>query len=254
MPQKHSNSELSIVSISEEDREAILKIYDADKNGVILGEELQKIVKDYNEKIIKDPKILEILKKYDKNNDGVIDAHEMKHLEFSLNESTARYAGYTVGLSRLFRYLAFTSDFGEALRPVVSARIVTGTYAIAFGYCIADVGIEAYKLHNRGYITEKNQPMTLTQCVVERSAFQAVASIIVPFVIIHTTVDVTKRICYKIGRFKKWGPSVIGLSIIPLLPMYLDAPVEHAIEWSFERYGPWAHHSDKGDNSKDHKD
>ncbi len=50
-------------------------------------------------------------------------------------EFGARYAGYTAGFARAFRYLAFTSDFGEALRPVVSARIVSATYAVAFGYC-----------------------------------------------------------------------------------------------------------------------
>ncbi len=41
------------------------------------------------------------------------------------------------------------------------------------------------------------------------------------------------------NRFKRFGPSIAGLSIVPLLPMYLDEPVEHAIEWAFEKFGPW---------------
>lgn len=166
------------------------------------------------------------------------------------DEWNIRYAAYTAagarGLAKSFRYLAFTSDFGEALRPVISARIVTGAYAIAFGYCFVDVAWEAYKLDRRGYITEHNKPMTLTQCIVERSTFQAIASLALPTLIIHTSVDMAKHATKRIGRFGKWGPSIVGLSMIPLLPLYLDEPVEKAIEWGFEHYGPWA--------EKNHKD
>ena len=82
--------------------------------------------------------------------------------------------------------------------------------------------------------------MSMTQMVVERSAFQAIASIFVPFMLIHSAVDIAKHVTRRMGRFTRWGPSVFGLSIIPLLPLYLDEPVEHALEWSFEKYGPWS--------------
>eukprot|EP00951_Prasinocladus_malaysianus_P022171 scaffold185170_cov44-Prasinocladus_malaysianus.AAC.2 len=42
------------------------------------------------------------------------------------------------------RYLAFTSDVGEAMRPVVSPRIVNASYAIAGGYMIGDVIYQGY--------------------------------------------------------------------------------------------------------------
>jgi mitochondrial fission process protein 1 len=88
--------------------------------------------------------------------------------------------------------------------------------------------------------------MSLTQCVVERSVFQAVASMAIPTLVIHTSVDITKHLTRKINRFQRWGPSIVGLSIIPLLPMYLDHPVEEALEHMFAHYGPWA--------KKQHKD
>lgn len=69
------------------------------------------------------------------------------------------------------------SDFGEALRPVVSARLVNASYAVAIGYCFADVGWEAYKAKERGFLNEKKQPVTMTQVIVERSVFQGIASI-----------------------------------------------------------------------------
>lgn len=86
----------------------------------------------------------------------------------------------------------------------------------------------------------------MAQLVVERSTFQAVASVIGPFLIIHTSVDMTKRLCTRMGRFQKWGPTLVGLSIIPFLPVCLDHPVEQGLEWAFKRYGPWA--------EKEHKD
>ncbi len=112
---------------------------------------------------------------------------------------------------------------------------------------MADVGWEAYKLKKRNYVDVHNQPMTMTQVVVERSIFQAVASIAVPFAIIHTAVAAGKKLFQKIGKFQKWGPSVIGLAMIPFLPMYLDEPIEHGLEKGFEKYGPWAkpHHAHK---------
>lgn len=63
-----------------------------------------------------------------------------------------------------------------------------------------------------------------------------------PFLVIHTSVDMSKKLFAKLGRFQKWGPSVVGLCAIPFLPIFLDEPVERALEWTFERYGPWAHH------------
>lgn len=215
------------IRLSEADKKVLSEIYDDDKNGMFSDEEIAAIVKDYNSKKVTDKRALEILRRYDTNNDGTIDDHESVHLahQLDINETNARYAGYSAGFARLFRYLAFTSDFGEALRPVVSKTIVNSSYAVAIGYCFADVGWEAYKLKQRGYVTEKNEPMTMTQCIVERSAFQAVASMIVPTVIIHTSVDMAKKVTAKIGRFQRWGPSVVGLAIIPLLPLYLDHPV-----------------------------
>jgi fission process protein 1 len=223
----HVDKKASVNDMTPEERMVLMNAFDTDKNGELSDEELAKIVSDFNAKKITNEKVLAILKKYDTDGSGTIDHHEVKALKHQLdiNETTARYAGYSASFARLFRYLAFTSDFGEALRPVVSKTIVNGSYAVAIGYCFADVGWEAYKLKKRGYITEKGEPMSMTQCIVERSTFQAVASMAVPTLIIHTAVDTAKKLTHKYGRFTKWGPSIVGLSIIPLLPMYLDHPV-----------------------------
>ena len=35
-------------------------------------------------------------------------------------------------------------------------------------------------------------------------------------------------------RLNSWGPTVTGLSIVPVLPYLYDKPVEHATDFAFE--------------------
>jgi len=233
---------LHVTLMTTEDKSVLMKAYDKDKNNVLSADEIMRIVSDFNGKKVTDPAVLAVLNKYDTNHDGKFDAEEKLNLESELHlgDTAARYGAYSGAAARIFRYLAFTSDFGEALRPVIKAAVVQGSYAVSVGYCVADIGYEAYKLRDRGYLNENGQPMSMTQCVVERTVFQGVASLAVPFAVIHSAVGLSRRAFTRVGRFTKWGPSVVGLSIIPLLPMYLDHPVEHAVDWTFQRFGPWA--------------
>lgn len=52
----------------------------------------------------------------------------------------------------------------------------------------------------------------------------------------HAASNMFKRM----GRFTKWGSSLVGLSLIPLMPTCLDAPIEKLVEYGFHHYGPWA--------------
>ena len=108
------------------------------------------------------------------------------------------------------------------------------------GYCAFDVAREAYKLKKNNYIDERTkEQMSMAQCITERTIFQFTASIAVPYVVVHSTVNISHRILDKINKFKRWGPSLLGLAVIPLLPKYLDEPVEHLVESGFKKYGPW---------------
>ena len=80
--------------------------------------------------------------------------------------------------------LAFTSDIGEAFRPVFPPKLVTATYAISWLYCGTDV---AY----HGYQAFKNKESTndIARVIAERTVFQSVASMGLPALTIHTVVD-----------------------------------------------------------------
>ncbi len=243
-PPTNGTSKFAKVELTAEEWKMLQRVADKDGDGRLSDEEINHLISDFNNNKIESKNLGNILKKFDVDGDGNISGQEVAAIKHASSEwEAAQYArimGYAGSMSRAFRYLAFTSDFGEALRPVASPRVVTGSYVVAFGYCIADVGWEAYKLHDSGYITPKGTEMTMAQCVVERATFQALASIAAPFAIIHTAVSATKKVVNKLGRFQKWGPSIVGLAIIPLLPAYCDHPIEHFLENAFAKYGPWA--------------
>ena len=142
--------------------------------------------------------------------------------------------------TKFVKNLAHTGDVGEALRPVISDRIVETSLAITAVYILADVGWEAYKLHKRGYQSDSDEVTAIAQCVVQRTTFQVLASVVIPAAIINTSMKVSTQFFHRVGRFQRWGPSVVGLAIIPLLPLVVDKPVENGVDWLFARFSPWS--------------
>lgn len=53
---------------------------------------------------------------------------------------------------------------------------------------------------------------------------------------IHTAVKQAKKAFVNVSnpRLKAWGPTVTGLSIVPILPYLYDKPVEHVTDFAFE--------------------
>lgn len=230
------------IKMTKEDMNVLLAHYDHDGDGKMSDKEIVFFIEQYKKHPAGVPKeVIQILNKYDTNGDGKLDSNEIKKIVEDIYrvDKEFRFAGYSAAFARAFRYLAFTSDVGEAVRPVAAKAVVTATYGVAAAYCIADVAWETHKVSKSGK-NEKGHPCTPIQMFVERSTFQLVASLAGPALIIHTAVDMAKHAARKMNRFQKWGPSIFGLAIIPLLPMYLDEPAEHAIEYMFARYGPWA--------------
>ena len=106
------------MKLTKEDIKVLKKSYDKNDDGSLSSEEIDSLVSDYKSGKKLPAEVVIVLKKYDDNGDGILDTSELQNLkeEVDINESNARYAGYSVAFARAFRYLAFTSDFGEALR------------------------------------------------------------------------------------------------------------------------------------------
>jgi len=158
-------------------------------------------------------------------------------------DSNARYAAYGSRLMTAVRsssrYVAYTSDVGEAFRPVIAPWVVAAAYAVSWTYLAGDVAYETYKAKRRGpsplEAATYSEPTRLTMVAVQRSVFQSVASMALPAFTIHTVVRMAPRLFKnaKSPRVKAWGPTVTGLSVVPILPYLFDHPVENVTEWAF---------------------
>jgi len=119
-------------------------------------------------------------------------------------------------------------------------RTATG-YAISWLYLGGDVTYETYKAHRRGpgpleKATGFSERTRLGMVAAERATFQAVASMALPALTIHTVVAQSARLFKNVKnpRLRAWGPTGLGLAVVPALPYFFDHPVEHAAAKSFD--------------------
>lgn len=154
-------------------------------------------------------------------------------------DSAGRYAGYLSrakivlvrGALKAKRYVAYSSDFGESLRPVLSPAMVTASYALAGAYIVGDCLYMGFQEYERGASVYEQQ-LTVAHALI----FQGFASLLIPMQAIHTVVHGAQSYFQRIGRYQRWGPAVCGLGAIPLLPL-IDEPIEHAVDYGFDAAG-----------------
>jgi mitochondrial fission process protein 1 len=163
--------------------------------------------------------------------------------EDALRETDARYLAYAQRVARVLapssRYLAFSSDVGEAFRPAVHPRWVQFSYVLTWGYVLGDIGYSSYmanKLH-------PSNPDFVKDRAARATSFQLIGSVGLPFLIIHTAVAQSAKFFTKhasqLKHVRMWGPSGVGLAIIPLLPTFVDHPVEQAVDYVFDKWNPF---------------
>ena len=129
------------------------------------------------------------------------------------------------------RYTAYSSDVGEAFRPMVPEWAVKATYGLAITYILGDVGLTTYQESCR----PNGNPV---RTFVHASVFQGIASLALPMFVIHQAVHAAQYATKKMGRFTKWGPTIAGLALIPALPYCIDEPCEHVIDGAFDYAWP----------------
>nr|CAG4715673.1 unnamed protein product [Naegleria fowleri] len=170
--------------------------------------------------------------------------------EHVLEESPMRYLAYGARLRTLItagaRYLAYTSDVGEAFRPIVHPLIVKGAYAISWAYVLGDVGLQTYNEK------QKNSPTSIVLRTCTKTAiFQSTASMLLPAVTIHQTVHWTSKLMLKFDAKSRVIPTISGLAVVPLLPFMFDHPVEYLVDKLYDKVWPVDHHSDDTTHHKE---
>ncbi|OJD12756.1 hypothetical protein AJ78_06695 [Emergomyces pasteurianus Ep9510] len=71
--------------------------------------------------------------------------------------------------------------------------------------------------------------------MAERAVFQALASMGLPALTIHSVVKYSGRALRgaKNTMIRTWLPIGLGLAVVPFLPYVFDKPVEHGMQWAF---------------------
>ena len=82
-----------------------------------------------------------------------------------------------------------------------------------------------------------SEPTRLSLVAVKRSVFQGVASMALPAFTIHTAVRQAGRQFAKSSNMtvKRWGPTMVGIGLVPALPFLFDHPVGTAVDRFLER-------------------
>ncbi|KAI5968245.1 hypothetical protein CANMA_002461 [Candida margitis] len=181
-------------------------------------------------------------------------------------ESGLRYAAYANRLRTILlashRYVAYTSDIGESFRPVAHPYLVKSGYAVSWLYILGDVSYASWitKMKSEGRYTPGLKPWdkepkpdaiaaeTFKQThslvdsdwrlsALKRGIFQSIASMGLPAFTIHSAVRYSSYLFKNSGNkaLKTYGPVAVGLGIVPLLPYVFDEPVEHAVDWVFDK-------------------
>ncbi|KAF8901652.1 mitochondrial 18 KDa protein-domain-containing protein [Gymnopilus junonius] len=159
-------------------------------------------------------------------------ASDIRYLAYGARLRTALRAGT--------RYFAYTSDVGEAFRPVAPPWVVTAAYGISWLYVSADVAYESYKAYHRGpspiEAANFSEPSRVAIAAVQRATFQSIASMGLPALTIHTVVAQSRKAFRNATNTKVriWGPTTTGLAVVPILPYLFDQPVEKATEYAFD--------------------
>ncbi|TRM68405.1 mitochondrial 18 KDa protein-domain-containing protein [Schizophyllum amplum] len=181
----------------------------------------------------------------DEAKDIKADVDDLVKHDVDSTDSDIRYMAYGARLRTALRagqrYIAYTSDVGEAFRPVVPPWAVTAAYGISWVYLLGDVSYETYKAGRKGptpiEAANFSEPLRLGLAATERATFQGIASMGLPAFTVHTTVAQAKKAFKNVQnpRVKAWGPTVTGLAVVPVLPYLFDHPVEtvteHAFNW-----------------------
>jgi len=159
-------------------------------------------------------------------------------------DSQLRYMAYAARLRTALRsgsrYVAYTSDIGEAFRPLVPPWVVTAAYGVSWIYLTGDVSYESYKAHRRGptplEAANFSETARLGIVAAQRATFQSIASMALPAFTIHTAVRQAKKAFVNAQnvRIRTWGPTMTGLAIVPILPFLFDHPVEHVTDLAFD--------------------
>lgn len=120
----------------------------------------------------------------------------------------------------LWRYLGYANEVGESFRYLFP-RLVGPSYAVAFGYCLADATYSGYRTYQRSDATRGALQFADTML------WQTLASVMIPGGVIFGIVRSTRLTLSAVARSPHpLIPTAVGLASIPVIIRPIDALVD----------------------------
>ena len=112
-------------------------------------------------------------------NDAEAEIKTTHELSDYTDESVGRYMAYTARLRTLLtsatRYIAYSSEVGEAFRPLARPAIVTAAYGISWAYIFGDVGYACYHAAKVLDPNDSSYKSDIAWVAARRATFQTLA-------------------------------------------------------------------------------
>jgi fission process protein 1 len=147
---------------------------------------------------------------------------------------------YNVFRDSLVRYMGYANEVGESFRYQFP-RFVVPSYAISFGYCLADALTSGKKAYDSA--KKDNLPTAAVDSIVSTAdtlLWQSLASVCIPGLAINQIVKASR---FAVARspagvpvaITTWLPTCLGLGSIPLIIHPIDDFVDVVMDNSFRK-------------------
>ncbi|CAG9558932.1 unnamed protein product [Danaus chrysippus] len=123
------------------------------------------------------------------------------------------------------RYLGYANEVGESFRAVVPVQVVRASYAVAFGYVLADTADKSWKMYKRG-----GGPKKIIVETGDALLWQTLASVAIPGLVINRLCAFTQTQLHRNASkvpltTRKIITVSVGLISIPFIIHPIDAGV-----------------------------
>ena len=150
---------------------------------------------------------------------------------------------YNIFRDSLLRYCGYANEVGESFRYLYP-KFVMPSYAVAFGYCLADSVSAGYQVMavtedfgDEGSISKfdtRSKEKRAAIAMFDTLLWQSLASVAIPGGVINTIVRATRfTVARTVGlplAVTKWAPTVMGLGSIP----FIVTPIDHCVDFALD--------------------
>ncbi len=155
-------------------------------------------------------------------------------------EKDPKVEEYNVFRDSFVRYLGYANEVGESFRYQFP-RLVVPSYAVAFGYCLADAVTSGQKAYAAAEAAQKSTAAADSiVSTADTLLWQSLASVGFPGLAINQIVKASR---FAMARspagvplvITKWFPTAMGLGSIPLIIHPIDHFVDVLMDNSFRK-------------------